>query len=259
MTETERPIAAYPDLAGKTAVITGGSRGIGAETARALARSHVAVAVVGRDLAAATGVAESINSAGGRAIAVAADCTLRADMERLNREVHEQLGAVDILVAFAGGNGMPVATAEETAEHWRGVIDGDLTSTFLAVAAFLPDLTARSGVIVTMASQAARQASGSSAAYAAAKAGVIGFSRHLAGELAKHGVRVNCLAPAAVENDRMRKYMTDEARRELGASFPLQRMGQPADVAGAALFLASDASSWITGITLDLAGGSYMT
>ena len=172
--------------------------------------------------------------------------------------MHERLGPVDLLIAFAGGNGRPVATASETVEHWREVVDGELTTTFLAVSTFLPDLMTRSGAVVTMASSAARQASGASAAYAAAKAGVIGFSRHLAGELAEHGVRVNCLAPAAVENDRMRKFMTEEARQGLAGSFPLGRIGQPADVAAATLFLASDASSWITGITLDVAGGSYM-
>ena len=124
---------------------------------------------------------------------------------------------------------------------------------------FLPGLCERGhGSVVTMASAAARQAARSSAAYAAAKAGVVAFTRHLAAEVAADGVRVNCLAPSAVENDKLRTWTTAEQRRQLAASFPLRRIGQPGDVAAAALFLASDASSWITGITLDIAGGKIM-
>jgi 3-oxoacyl-[acyl-carrier protein] reductase len=114
------------------------------------------------------------------------------------------------------------------------------------------------GSIITMSSAAARQPARSNAAYAAAKAGVIAFTRHLASEIGGHGIRVNNIAPSATENDRMRAWMTDEQRAELGASFPLGRIGQPDDVAAAALFLASDASSWITGVTLDVAGGKIM-
>jgi 3-oxoacyl-[acyl-carrier protein] reductase len=114
------------------------------------------------------------------------------------------------------------------------------------------------GSIITMSSAAARQAAQSNAAYAAAKAGVIAYSRHIARELGPEGVRVNCLAPSAVENEKMRAWTTDEQRRQLGASFPLQRIGQPQDVAQATLFLASDASAWITGVTLDIAGGKIM-
>lgn len=254
------PTATYPDLAGKVAVVTGGSRGIGAATARALADNKAAVAVVGRDRPAIDAVVRSITAREGRAIGVAADCTVEADLEGLHRLVDEQLGPIDILIAFAGGGsaGAPVTTSSETAAHWRQVIDSDLTATFLTISEFLPDLTTRSGVIVTMASSAARQATRASAAYAAAKAGVAGLTRHLAGELAAAGVRVNCIAPATIENDRIRSWMTEPARRQLAAGFPLARLGQPEDVAAATLFLASWSSSWITGITLDVAGGRIM-
>jgi 3-oxoacyl-[acyl-carrier protein] reductase len=192
-------------------------------------------------------------------VRVAADCTVASDVDRLVSTVAEQLGPVDIVAAFAGGNGMPVPTDQETPEHWREVLDADLTSMFTTVRAFLPQLVERRrGVIVTMSSAAARQAAQSSAAYAAAKAGVIAFTRHVAGEFAGRGIRANCVAPSAVENDRMRAWMTAEQRENLGRSFPLGRLGQPADVAAATLFLASDASSWITGATLDIAGGKIM-
>jgi len=250
MTDTRTTPAASedPDLSGTVAMVTGGSRGIGA-----------AVAVVGRDQAAIDATIAAITTTGGRAIGVAADCTSQDDLEALHRTVSDQLGPVDIVAAFAGGNGAPVATAEESGAHWRSVLEGDLTATFLTVSAFLPTMiTARHGVIITMSSAAARQPAQSSAAYAAAKAGVIAFSRHLASEVAEQGIRVNCLAPAAVENDKMRQHLPADRRAALDASFPLGRIGQPDDIAAAALFLVSPASSWITGITLDVAGGKIM-
>ena len=180
-------------------------------------------------------------------------------MQRAATAIGERLGPVDILAPFAGGNGMPVPTAEETVAHWREVVDSELTSMFVCVRAFLPGMIERRhGAIITMASSAARQAARSSAAYAAAKAGVVAFTRHLAAEVGPDGVRVNCVAPSATENERMRTWTTEEQRAELAASFPLRRIGQPADVAAAALFLASDASAWITGVTLDIAGGKIM-
>ena len=254
-----RVIGSYPDLAGRVAVVTGGSRGIGAETARALARNGVAVAVIGRDGQALAGVAGAIAAAGGHALPVRADCTVDADVARAAASISAELGPVDILAPFAGGNGMPVPTAQETVAHWREVVESDLTATFVCVRAFLPGMIERGhGAIVTMASAAARQAARSSAAYAAAKAGVIALTRHLAAEVGPDGIRVNCIAPSAVENERLRTWTTEEQRSELAASFPLRRIGQPRDVAAAALFLASDASSWITGVTLDIAGGKIM-
>jgi 3-oxoacyl-[acyl-carrier protein] reductase len=223
----------------------------------------VDVAVIGRDEEALAGVAEAINAdierRDGRAIWVRADCTVASDLKRVADTVSEQLGAVDILAAFAGGNGMPVPTVKETPEHWRQILDSDLTSTFLSVHAFLPGMVERQrGVIVTMSSAAARQAAQSAAAYAAAKAGVIAFTRHLANEVAGEGIRVNCVAPSAIENDKMRAWLSEEQRLALGASFPLGRIGQPEDVAAATLFLASDSAAWITGATLDIAGGKIM-
>jgi 3-oxoacyl-[acyl-carrier protein] reductase len=249
----------YPDLAGKTAVVTGGSRGIGAATAAALAANGAAVAVVGRDEAALAHVADGITAGGGRATWVRADCTDPADLAVMADLVTSRIGPPDILAAFAGGNGMPVPSDAETPEHWREVVEADLNSVFYTIRAVLPALTALGhGSIVTMSSAAARQPARSAAAYAAAKAGVIALTRHLAAELAPRRIRVNCLAPSATENDRMRTWMSQDQLQQLGASFALGRLGQPEDVAGAALFLASDASAWITGVTLDVAGGKIM-
>lgn len=245
----------YPDLAGKVVVITGGSRGIGAETAHAFARQGAAVAVLGRDEAALAAVSGELRAAGADALGLAADCTDAAALARAADRIEDGLGPVDVLAAFAGGDGYPVPTVRETEEHWRAVLDTDLTATFLTVRAFLPGLLERgSGSVITMASTAGRLPSGSSAAYAAAKAGVLMFTRHLALEVAGAGVRVNALAPGAVRTERTAA-MPPEVRAAVAAAHPLGRLGEPADIAAAALFLASTASSWITGQTLDVSGG----
>ncbi|MFJ3904817.1 SDR family NAD(P)-dependent oxidoreductase [Streptomyces sp. NPDC090025] len=250
------PAGPAPGIEGKVALVTGGSRGIGAATCRALAARGAKVAVTGRDKAAVDAVVASIVEAGGQALAAPADVTDPAAVELLHDLVTGELGAVDILAPFAGGQGAPVPTVELGVDRWRSVIDSDLTSVFLTVSAFLPAMVARgSGTVVLMSSTAGRVPGGANAAYAVAKAGVLMFARHLAQEVGGHGVRVNCLAPSAVLNDRMRQYLTEDQRARLAADFPLGRIGRPEDVAEAVVYLASDAASWITGATLDLTGG----
>ncbi|MFB7612813.1 SDR family NAD(P)-dependent oxidoreductase [Kitasatospora sp. NPDC056181] len=246
----------YPDLSGKVVVITGGSRGIGAETARSFARQGAAVAVLGRDGTALAAVEGELRELGAKALGLVADCTDAAALARAADRIEEGLGPVDVVAAFAGGDGYPVPTVRETEEHWRAVLEANLTATFLTVQAFLPGLLERgAGSVVTMASTAGRLPSGSSAAYAAAKAGVLMYTRHLALELAGEGVRVNAIAPGAVRTERTAAVMPPEVQAAVAAAHPLGRLGEPADVAAATLFLASTASSWITGQTLDVSGG----
>jgi 3-oxoacyl-[acyl-carrier protein] reductase len=256
--ETTLITPCYPDLAGKTAVVTGGSRGIGAEVCRALARAGTRVGVVGRDAAAVSAVLRDIASVGETGTALIADCTDPTALRNARELAERELGPADLLLAFAGGNGDPAVTWETTAERWRAVVEANLTATFLTLKEFLPGMVARRrGAVVTMASSAARLPSQASAAYAAAKAGVVMLTRHLAAEVGPHGVRVNCVAPSAVRTDRLAAMPADQLAR-IGANFPLGRVGEPADVAAATLFLCSAAAGWVTGVTLDVAGGKVI-
>ncbi|SDM34812.1 SDR family NAD(P)-dependent oxidoreductase [Allokutzneria albata] len=245
-----------PGLAGKVALVTGGSRGIGAATCRALAALGAAVAVNGRDEYAIASVVASVTQRGGRALAVPADVTDAAALAEVRAIVENELGPVEVLAPFAGGDGRPTPTAQLAPERWRAVLESDLTSVFLTVHEFLPRMIERrAGSIVLMSSTAGRSPSPANAAYAAAKAGVVMFAKHLAAEVGRDGVRVNCLAPSAVLNDRMRRALPAEELARMAEAFPLGRLGDAEDVAQAVLYLVSPAASWVTGATLDLTGG----
>jgi 3-oxoacyl-[acyl-carrier protein] reductase len=253
-------IPTYPDLTGKVAVVTGGSGGIGAATCRLLAANGVKVAVNGRDEAKIDAVVDAIRAAGGEAVGVAADCTDLDAIERMRRQVEQELGPTGVVAAFAGaGRARPGPVAQTTEEEWHSTVDGNLTATFLTLKSFLPSMIERGGgSIVCMASSAARFPTGAPAPYAAAKAGVIMLTRQVASEVGPHGVRVNCLASHTVLVERVRRFMPEEQQRQMAAAIPLRRLGTPEDVALATLFLASDNSSWITGVTLDVAGGKII-
>ncbi len=249
----------YPDLAGRVAVVTGGSRGIGAATSRLLAANDAKVAVNGRDEAAIDAVVGGLRAKGGQAIGIAADCTNFAAVESMRQRVERELGPVDVLVVFAGGGIARPGPVHLTTEEWHSTIDGNLTATFLTLKSFLPGMIERRrGSIITMASTAARIPTSAPAPYAAAKAGVVMLSRHVANEVGKHGIRVNCIAPSAILTDRTARFMSEAQQREVAAAHPLGRLGRPEDVALTTLFLASDSSSWLTGLTLDVAGGRIM-
>jgi 3-oxoacyl-[acyl-carrier protein] reductase len=253
-------IPTYPDLAGKVALVTGGSRGIGAATARALAANGVRVAVNGRDREAIDRVVGELADAGETAIGVAADVCDWSAIESMRKRVEDELGPVDVLVPFAGGFGGMTPVHEISEDEWHSVIESNLTSTFLTVKAFVPGMIERRrGSIVTMSSNAGRFLDITlTASYAAAKAGIAMFTRHVAKELGPHGVRANCVAPATSLSERVERIMPDERRAEIAAMAPLGRLGLPEDTASAAVFLVSDAAGWLTGVTLDIAGGRVM-
>ena len=257
-------VPVYPDLADKVAVVTGSSQGIGAATCRMLAANGAKVVVNARDPAALEEPVTKIRRDGGEATGVAGDVADPAALERLREETERTYGPTEVLGAFVGGGGPPPGpTAQIAPEAWEAAIRGNLTVTFLTLRCFLPQMVERGrGAIVTMASTAARLASGdrigAPTGYAVAKAGVVRLTQEVAREVAGRGVRVNCISPSTILTERLQAVIPADRRAQMTALHPLGRLGTPADVACAALFLASDCSSWITGITLDVAGGQVM-
>lgn len=252
-------MSSYPDLAGKVAVVTGGSRGIGARTCRFFAANGMKVAVGGRAKDAIQEVVDAIRAEGGTATGAVADVTDKAAVGELLETTERELGPVDVLAAFAGFDLGQGPLDEVTEESWHEVIDGNLTSTFLTVQAFLPGMMARGGgSIITMASTAGRLAGRASIPYSAAKAGVLMFTRRVALDAGAGNVRVNALAPSAILTEKQEQRIPAEMREKVAQQFPIARWGTPEDCANAALFLASEASGWITGQTIDVSGGKVM-
>jgi 3-oxoacyl-[acyl-carrier protein] reductase len=256
----EIPLPLYPDLRGKVAVVTGGSKGIGAATCRMLAANGAKVAVVAREPGPIEQVVRDAVDAGGEAIGVSADVRAAENLARVRERAEAELGPVDVLLPYAGGFERFTPVWEIGEAEFRKVIDDNLTSTFLTISEFLPGMKERErGAIVAMASASARHLDKLvTASYAASKAAVLMYVRHAAQEMGEFGVRLNAIAPATVYSERIHRIMSDEAKEYTCGLSPLGRMGVPDDCAAASLFLASEASSWLTGVTLDVAGGRVM-
>jgi 3-oxoacyl-[acyl-carrier protein] reductase len=179
-------VSSYPELEGRVAVVTGGSRGIGLQTATRLAENGARVAIVARGSEAVDAAVASIQAVGGRALGVAGDATSLEDTEGVRERVESELGAVDIVAAFAGsGAARPGPVFELSEEEWHSTVDGNLTATFLTLKTFLPAMIERrGGSIVTMASAAGRTPTPAAPApYAAAKAGIVMLTRHVASQV----------------------------------------------------------------------------
>jgi 3-oxoacyl-[acyl-carrier protein] reductase len=250
-------------LAGRTALVTGSSRGIGAQIALVFAAAGARVAVHGRDEAALMSTLAVLRrESSGDAMAVSGDVTSFSDVERMRGEIEQRLGPVNVLVANAGGSPVPPGRIEELSEDaWHASIDANLTATFLLLKSFLPGMKQRgSGSIITMSSAAARRPSAHSPfAYAAAKAGVELLTKDAAAQAGPAGVRVNCIAPETILTERNLRLIPAGIQEQLRLQHPVPRLGTPDDVAQAALFLAAETASWISGIVLDVAGGAVMT
>jgi 3-oxoacyl-[acyl-carrier protein] reductase len=246
-------------LAGRVALVTGSSRGIGEEIATVFAEHGARVVVHGRDERALAAVRAKIEWNGGTAMHAVADITQFDEIERMRGEIEQKLGPVDILVANAGGSfTMPGPLEDTTEAGWHASVDGNLTATFLTLKSFLPGMKERRrGNIITLSSLAGRRAHpGSPIPYAAAKAGIQILSQDVAMQAGPFGIRVNCIAPETILTERNRERIPAAQQRALAELHPTRRLGTPDDVARAALFLASDESAWITGVILDVAGGA---
>jgi len=248
-------------LAGKVTLVTGSSRGIGAAIAKRFAREGARVVVHGRDEQALSAIVGEIEQSGGKAIHVTADVTKFAEIETMRGDVERALGPIDILVANAGGSFTAPGPLEEISEEgWHASIDGNLTATFLTIKSILPGMKRRkAGNIITISSAAARRPYPQSPLpYAAAKAGIQILTQVIAAQAGPYGVRVNCIAPETILTERNTARIPDAQKKTLLDMHPIKRLGRPEDVAGAALFLASDDAGWISGVVLDVAGGSVM-
>jgi len=245
-------------LAGKVALVTGSSRGIGAAIARELAAHGARVVVHGRDAAAVEAVRASLPAP---ALAITGDVTSAAELAAMRARIEAELGSVELLVANAGGNPSPPVPVDELREDiWRATIDGNLTATFLTVQCFLPAMKRLgAGSIVTISSAAARRAHpGSPIAYAVAKAGIELFTQDVAAQMGRYGIRANCVAPETILTERNLERIPEAMKAKLAAEHPLARLGTPEDVARAVRFLISDEAAWITGIVVDVAGGAVL-
>lgn len=241
-------------LKGKTAIMTGGGRDIERACAMKLAEEGASVAInYFSSSTGADGTAEEIRADGGEAFAMQGDLNRPADVEALVERTVEEFDGVDILVNDAGELIARKTIQEMSLEHWRAVIDLNLTSTFLMIKACLPHMP--SGAIVNIASQAGRDGGGPGAvAYATSKGAVMTMTRGLPQELGP-AIRVNALCPGMVDTDFHNIHATDAVRRSVEAASPAKRQGTPEHVAHLVAFLASDEAAFITGANVDINGG----
>jgi len=253
-------MASYPELSGRVVVVTGGAQGIGAATARAFAAQKSQVAVLDIDGAGAKKVADAIAKGGGRAIAIHADVTDEVSVEHAISGVTTELGGLDVLVNCAGGYGRLATVEDMPVEEWDRTVALNLRSVFLVSKAAIPHLKkSKAGRIINVSSISGRQVTvASSPAYGSAKAAVIQLTRFLAQSLGPAGITANTIAPITTLTPRVAALRTEAEIERIASLVPLKRLAEPEDHAQAMLWLASDAASYINGITLDVNGGRIM-
>jgi 3-oxoacyl-[acyl-carrier protein] reductase len=244
-------------LVGKTALVTGASRGIGRAIALAIAGRGGAVIVTARTAAAAAKTADEIASLGGNARAVALDIADDASVAATMADVLKEHATIPLLVNNAGITRDNLLLRMKK-EDWDEVIATNLSGIYRICRSVVPSMVkARYGRIVNITSVVSRSGNPGQSNYAAAKAGVEGFTRSLARELASRNITVNCVAPGFIDTD-MTQELTEAQREALLTQVPMRRLGTPDDVAHGVTYLLSDDASYVTGITLDVNGGMYM-
>jgi 2-hydroxycyclohexanecarboxyl-CoA dehydrogenase len=245
------------DLSDQTAVVTGGGSGIGAAIAVTLADAGASVAVADLDGTAAQATVTAITDAGGTAAAFDADVTNRAAVESLRRDVESAYGPASILVNNAGW-GQPEPFLENSPEFWEKVVAINLMGPVIVSRTFLDPMIERSaGRIVNVSSDAGRVGSTGETVYAGAKGGVIAFTKSLAREMARHGLNVNCICPGPTATPFFEK-QPPKMQDALVRAIPFRRLAEPAEIAAAVAFFASDHASFITGQVLSVSGGLTM-
>jgi len=244
------------DLKNKVAIITGSRRRIGKAIALALAKAGANVVVSDINLDDCNKVVEEIKAINGNALAVKADVSNPEDVSHMINLTTEKFGKVDILVNNAGIY-MQKSLTDFTEQEFDRVLDINLKGVFLCSKAAVPEMIKQGkGKIINIASIAGQVGFANSSAYCASKGGIINMTRELALELGQYKINVNAIGPGVIETPMTKDLLEDKATKEtLLANIPLNRIGKPEDIANAALFLASDNSDYITGITLFVDGG----
>ena len=245
------------ELKGKVALVTGGAQGIGKAVALMLARHGADVIVADVNLEKAAETAKELEAAGGRAMAVNVDVTRLGDVEKMVESALARFGRIDILINNAGiaRDKLILRMAEE---DWDTVLAVNLKGTFNCTKAVIKHMSKqRSGKVVNIASVVGEMGNAGQANYSASKAGVIGLTKTIAREFAQRGINVNAIAPGYIQTA-MTDVLPEKAKEELQRMIPMERLGQPEDVAHAVLFLVSEASSYVTGQVLNVNGGIYM-
>jgi NAD(P)-dependent dehydrogenase (short-subunit alcohol dehydrogenase family) len=242
----------------RIAIVTGAGQGIGRAIALGLAREGAGIVIADINEKSANKVKNEIEAAGGSALAIHADVSNENSVEAMVEKTLEAFRRVDILFNNAGI--FPTSSVEEMSEaDWDRVIGTNLIGAFLCARAVVPKfLKQGTGRIISLTSGRAFQGAKNGAHYAASKAGIIGFSKSLALELAPHGITVNVICPGITDTAQPRGHQTEEQIYAQAQRIPLGRIGQPEDLVGPAIFLASDAASFVTGQTILVNGGSIM-
>jgi len=250
------------ELTGKTAIVTGaGSRnGIGRATALALAKQGADVAVCDLNLEGVQETAKEVKALGRRSLAIQVDVTSPESVEKAVQTVLKEWGRIDILANIAGIT-QPIKVIDTTPADFERIVSVNMKGTFLFSKAVLPTMMAQKhGRIINMSSVSAKRGGGvfGGAHYSAAKAGILGFAKALAREVAPYNITVNSVAPGLVLTDIRGGIEPEEEQKKMAADIPLRRLGKPEEIAAAICFLASDEAAYITGEEIDINGGSHM-